>query len=1308
MHLRPKNRHIYSFLFVFLMILIIPSISPAQYIQNFNISLDNINSDTLIENNPHAQSYNQTPINTTYTGSGVPLDYYLNITGTGGDKTYLNTTQYFIGGTNQTSDSIFLPNASLVNSLNLSITDLEINQQNTHVINDTVEYNATYSIVYTSFVNTADNDTAQINITIFDDYGPEIGNITVDINGIYNQALNATQGNFRNCTLNLTQNGFYDISFNFFNTSGDYFAQEEFKIILQEFISLINTQIQPAPQILNPYLTLNNTLTTNDTKAFRFQVEQQTQMTSLQIFATYNFFDRHADHFLNISIHNDFGGAPSNMSLNSTQFHGNQGEVNFIPNWKHISFPETTLNASTNYWIVFDAEHIGNGTDPSVYLNLYTTNKYNDTNQNSKYLNNSNWENMNPKSSILLQIMEDTYIEATLKDVTINVTMVDENNNPSTQLFNSTTNTTEFSIVLNNGTQWGNQITQSLFLQFQTNTTCQFTYNYSFSLTQERQTLPTTLTAGFNQTFTLWETWINATMPFIEDDVENKTTLDANSMTYAVYFPSNWYDLQGVTPTNNITTHPDTRLIINSSVSHLNWTFTAKSDYISGNITTTPENRNEFSPNMNITCEFHAPHNITQYDVSLSFWNATFTNNQSESIGFNVSEAASMQFQEDKSRTIFNQSTSTLFSTLTVPANYSNPILTVKFSWHNTTTAGIFLHKFIIKQNATLNATLNQVGSSDNIYCNDTLDLYFAWYSGSGERISYAENDEGRQFQIYFDGIHEINSIPGATEYIYNHEAISPEENIHISIDTRYIPWDNHVGYHNVSLFLGFSNNTAEYNNVSSYISFRILEIPSYLAVNSSSAFYFNTTNNQIYELITDSEELRNPLSLNIRLEYNATYSQNTSEISPFNWGYVGGYIRNINTGTNITGVLQFNSIYDGTSSTSGIYQGTFSKSIIQSLDPASNYEIIIFTNTTNIEEQSTSIFLKILPKQQLRLEIINIGELETVQESDIITIQGKITSNKGVYQNLFLQKEDLKKEILIIIEAKNDDTGEFEYIKTDLIEVNENGQFSYELEIPSKTTYSQLKITLLLNESRTYYESETDVNINIELNYINRILIPIGIFLIILLVVIPISKKYAPQLTFHKRKKKASTSTDLPQDETQIFRIPPSGSEINIRSNNPSIEKIEITPENINRSENPSLSQTVIDKIDQATTRFEELMKLFSFNQSKKEILQEKIKRYNDAVFLEQKGHIKEALINYYFAQEYTRVLELEAEEYDIENTIKRLQTKLPEKGKIKFMKKYKSIGDRTLEHENTIIKKAKKSKPIVYLKKAKKLSLK
>ncbi len=606
------------------------------------------------------------------------------------------------------------------------------------------------------------------------------------------------------------------------------------------------------------------------------------------------------------------------------------------------------------------------------------------------------------------------------------------------------------------------------------------------------------------------------------------------------------------------------------------------------------------------------------------------------------------------------------------------------------------LHEVKIRVLVGTSLILKQGSDQDQIYMNDTLELGFAWYTDTGERISKKEEDPNRNFNITFDG-GEINNIPGKTQWIFDHKQTNPNSpNLFITINTRFLDYKDYIDNHNVSLSLLQENATTSYKVQKYTFYFEIKEIPSYLSLYSSNAYQmqkgqkFGRFDGKIVEFENYKENIR----LNILYEHNGTHLENMNELVPFNWGELSGYVEDKDLNKKVIKNIGVDSIYDGKEG-SGLY---FMEFPVSSLIAGHNYELHIICQDTNIAHKDLNVELDIISRWQVRLDLVDII---SKTEGEMLTISGQVNfENASDVWNAANQKISIKIQFI-------NDTG---VMTEEILTFTEsNGSFSFtNWKVPNRDHYQFINISVSIAESRTHHSVSKSIQIEISENIWTRYVIPILITALSLLFGIPLVMKYGVPF-FKKRIEKSIliqkarenpkirnavnkvsqkvsgkdafiAPSDKPKvglDAIKTVKIPRLPDDLNSFSKvSPDTDpesfetdEVEIEPE----KKEEEVERTILDKIKRFNTRIKKIQDIFSPKKTQETMLEAKNDNIYKAKLLEENQEYLNAIIHYYFAQEYARRLELDDEVVLLENMMNKLLVKMDAKDQLKFIKKYK-----------------------------------
>ena len=340
----------------------------------------------------------------------------------------------------------------------------------------------------------------------------------------------------------------------------------------------------------------------------------------------------------------------------------------------------------------------------------------------------------------------------------------------------------------------------------------------------------------------------------------------------------------------------------------------------------------------------------------------------------------------------------------------------------------------------------------------------------------------------------------------------------------------------------------------------------------------------------------------------------------------------------------------------------------------------------------------------KLELEIIPRWNVIIEIEEDVDTTEGKVLTVAGsvAFSNISDTWRANNSLITVIVTFINE-TGT--YSKTLTLRTDEEGKFIDEsIVLPSEKNYQFINITVILQGSRYNLPSETISGFKIEIDLWNRYYIPLIISLIAIAIGVPVGKKYiipymqkkipktnvyiklASNKKIQELYAKVTNDTQFltaqdakPEgiDAIKTIKIPHLPDNLEVYSKvEESADEDTIPTDDIDliiEEQEEQINRPLLDTIKRINSRIKSIQDLFAPEISDESLLKYKNDSLLKGKLLEEQKNYPDAIVNYYFAQEYARRLGLEDEVLMLESSMNRLLVQMDARDQLKFIKQYK-----------------------------------
>ncbi len=364
--------------------------------------------------------------------------------------------------------------------------------------------------------------------------------------------------------------------------------------------------------------------------------------------------------------------------------------------------------------------------------------------------------------------------------------------------------------------------------------------------------------------------------------------------------------------------------------------------------------------------------------------------------------------------------------------------------------------------------------------------------------------------------------------------------------------------------------------------------------------------------------------------------------------GQMYGYITDIGNNVNVTSIIPFTNLYNGS------YIGEIP---IESLSATNTYQINIFTNNTNFQSQTWYRELQLIPRWSI---IFNQTESSNLVENAPLVIAGQI-----LYQNSSSTWPAANIYLNVTVVFYNHSETNIDQTSI-LVETNNDGVY-YDnfIIVPSYFDYTMVNITISIPESAQSLSASVYYPATISFDWLNQVVIPLLIIGAILAVSIPLLTKVIvpymkngfPKSNFYKRisafaviqkiinlRKKQSPKDSTFDNKIIELHVPQLNLQINSTSGIQSSETPEFDTIKVQLGEEPTVikqSNNLSNKIrKQVMKTIKNIQEILGIDQESLTLQGKKEQIMSYAYELEQQKRPYQAAINFFYAKQYAQQL--------------------------------------------------------------------
>ncbi|MHA1889297.1 MAG: hypothetical protein DRO88_02270 [Promethearchaeia archaeon] len=591
----------------------------------------------------------------------------------------------------------------------------------------------------------------------------------------------------------------------------------------------------------------------------------------------------------------------------------------------------------------------------------------------------------------------------------------------------------------------------------------------------------------------------------------------------------------------------------------------------------------------------------------------------------------------------------------------TNRNVSITFSHYRYQTQTCMVQVFFL-----LDTSFSYMISNTTIFFNQSLTVQGKWYFANGEPLVKQFQIQNYNISAYIDKI----LIDSSWWFFNSSEFNNDNYNFILRFYTDPFSSFNFIGEHTITLSLYCQNNTAKCEPQIQEITINVKAPPTYLEFIDSSTYSIHYPILQP-PILYEFEGYDHPLKITLQYHYLATYLATSNTFLPFRYGSIWGYIFDSTNNLIISNITRFSLI----SSATGKYYANFA---MDQLQPAMEYQIFIFANTTNLSPtQLDPISLEVIPRWNVEF---NYHDIVSVVEESNFEFTGRVFFNNGSDQWL-ASNFNLLAEITFI-GADSNETIQLS-LKTD-----SNGMyFIKNIKVPSKNQFNYILLKISAPESRTSVSNSFSIQFEITRNSFQKIFLPLIIIVGIALIGIPVliligrrisyrffrytpiyaTMQNIPLLKTTLKLEDSTSSSSEPQllSKLNTLRIP-----LNSEKN---WEEITVSPNIVNE---PLEGLSMLQFLSRTLKDFQDIFLRGRKSLDKIEFFARKDEIFRRALLYERHGDYYSALILYAIVYEMGRNFHNTEENALLENIMERAQLKLTPKELEHFRRRYRWIN--------------------------------